>query len=144
MVEEMDGGEEDKEVAHLPGVVKLATAGAREATLAVAEDRPAAAQKRDKREELAWKTSAAFGRVVENSHVFQGIDVGQKPIPDKPNASFGPTCEFFHTWASFRATRGFGPIPRCSRVCQTRPTRGAEDPEGPAQAPPVDDRSSRF
>jgi hypothetical protein len=140
----MDGGEEDKEVAHLPGVVKLATAGAREATLAVAEDRPAAAQKRDKREELAWKTSAAFGRVVENSHVFQGIDVGQKPIPDKPNASFGPTCEFFHTWASFRATRGFEPIPRCSRVCQMRPTGGAEDPEGPAQAPPVDDRSSRF
>jgi hypothetical protein len=117
----MDGGEEDKEVAHLPGVVGLATTGAREATLAVAEDRPAAAQKRDEREELAWKTSAASRRAVENSRVFQGIDVGQKPIPDKPNASFGPTCKFFHTWASFRATRGFGPIPRCSQVCQTRP-----------------------
>jgi hypothetical protein len=120
MVEEMDGGEEDKEVAHLPGVVGLATAGAREVTLAVAEDR-LAAQKRDEREELAWKTSAASGRAVENSRVFRNIDVGQKPISDKPNASFEPTCEFFHTWASFRATRGFRPIPRCSRVCQTRP-----------------------
>jgi hypothetical protein len=123
MVEEMDGGEEDKEVAHLPGVVGLATAGAREATLAVAEDRPAAAQKRDEREKLAWKTSAASRCAVENSRVFQGIDVGQKPIPDKPNASFGPTCKFFHAWASFRATRGFGPISRCSRVCQTRPKK---------------------
>jgi hypothetical protein len=67
---------EDKEVAHLPGVVGLATASAREATLDVTEDQPVVVQKRDEREELAWKMSATSGRVKENSRVFQGIDVG--------------------------------------------------------------------
>jgi hypothetical protein len=40
-VKEMEGGEEDKEVAHLPGVVGLADADVREAAELHAEERRA-------------------------------------------------------------------------------------------------------
>jgi hypothetical protein len=49
------------------------------------------------------------------------IGVGQKPVPALPNAIFGPSEDFTHAWASFRASRVFGPVPRRSLFCQTKP-----------------------
>jgi hypothetical protein len=47
-------------------------------------------RKRDEHEELEWKTSVTSRHAVESSRVFQGIDMGQKPILKKTNTSFGP------------------------------------------------------
>jgi hypothetical protein len=56
VVKEMEGGEEDKEVAHLPGVVGLAGAGMREAAEVHAEERRARRGRRARRPGMRWKT----------------------------------------------------------------------------------------
>jgi hypothetical protein len=55
-VKEMEGGEEDKEVAHLPGVVGLVDADVREAAELHAEERQARCGRRAWCPGMRWKT----------------------------------------------------------------------------------------
>jgi hypothetical protein len=85
------GRKEDKELAHL-----LAWWG----SPAVArEKRWTVTRKRDEHEELAWKRSAVYRGAVEDSRVFQGIDVGQNAKPVQPNAVLGREGELSHAWS---------------------------------------------
>jgi hypothetical protein len=45
----------------------------------------------------------------------------KNPVPALPNAIFGPPGDFTHAWASFRASRVFGPVPHRSLFYQTKP-----------------------